>query len=300
MKFIIAKNYSLILEYLALEFGLNINDIILGEQVINKIKPESSLEIEYSVTDSSGGLFGEKFGGNSGQDLGENLFGEEDSKSTVKNSQANYILVDIKNIGLKNLDFTGLNKVSNSNQNSTKIILFDSENEVNAEAKKFLKSNSIEILELKTPDITTKNSFIKSYSSKVINKLDSSKQNQIISKISTFCDDYYGIVNWLDFVSLASGSEISKQNWNQILELLTPEESVMTFKLGLKDTKKWMINDEGELQKNLSILATKSQSQNLKKTIQNVINADKNVKTRSKIKSLTWYKLLLWQIKKDF
>jgi hypothetical protein len=263
MTYLSSKNYSLVLEYISSNLELGLLELITGELLVNKIKPNNQTEIELNL-DSSGGLFGEE------------------------SVSRNYLLVDLCNIDIKalNWDFFG------NNESSTSLIFFDSINELNADSKKFLKIKGVELLDLKSPDVKTKEEFIEKYCT--ILDMESKVKNAIIPKISQFCSDYYEIINWLDFAAMSDSSD---NQIDKICHILTPEESVMTFKLGLKDTKHWMINDEGELQKNLSILATKSQSQKNKNYIAKIIQTDKNVKTRSKVKALTWYKLLLWQIK---
>jgi hypothetical protein len=280
MQYISTKNYSFLLEFLADNFGLELLELVQSPALVNKIKPNSGIEIEYNLQNSDGG----------------GLFDTDNSANSLNNSK--YLLVDLKNIVLETVDFKILQDLENSLDSGMQVFLCDSENDLNADSKKFLKQNNIQILEIKTINETVKSRFAQSYFDSNTNVFESSVRLKILKKVNEYCKDYYEIINILDFIFLATqyGQSLGVLDLilNQTLEVT---EAVMTFKLGINETKKWMIKDEGELQKNLSILATKSEKSSKKTIIKNIINTDKNIKTRSKVKPLTWYKLLLWKIK---
>ena len=216
----------------------------------------------------------------------EDLFG-------VK-KQENY-LIDYGSLPLEKdvLDYLlSLNK-----ENLINIYFYSSTGEsLDATQKKLLQKTDIEYTNLKNKNDNLASSIAEKYAEKLGLNL---KYNEI-SSIVKQSTNYQEIIDSLDFIDLADDKAKAFQS-------LLKVEKTPIFVLGFDVQKlsdqavKWYKEiTEDEIQLGLSLIFGKLEKQkslkanNLQKDL---ILTDKNIKTRSKVGGIVWWKMFLWKSK---
>lgn len=218
---------------------------------------------------------------------GSNLFDQNESTAISQD-----LLVDIQNTELNSTNISLLSQYCA--ESDSQIYLFSSINILNAEAKKLLKKSECKLLELKKTDKNICEELARNY--KTQNTLDNLDFTSIINQ----ADSYYELLDNLEFITLADNQKLALQS---ILKDQKTGLFIRGFNLANieKDTKIWFEEvDENNLQLALSLVYGKLDKANTKesKTIQKeLILTDQKIKSSSKVKPLTWFKLFLWKSK---
>ena len=264
------SDYSLLTVFLAQFDNQNILECILNPSQLNitRIKINSISELEQYLVDSSG-LW---------DDSGD----------------CQDFLVDIQDVVL---DTKALEQATSIWQDwQGRIYLYSTINELKADDKKLLKKFNINYQELKKIDTTIGHQLATNYLAKIGLNISRSSLDSLVSQAL----GYNEIIDNLDFVQLSGDTELA-------LKSLIKKEETALFMRGFnlsnlsKDTVIWAkeVSDDN-LQLALSLIYTKldkNTSQQAKQLLQNLILTDQKIKTRSKIKALTWFQLFLWQAK---
>ena len=223
-------------------------------------------------------------------ELMEILNSEESLFETETNSSP--ILVDILNIDLtaKLVDV-----ISKANP-ETPVYIHSSINETyDADTKKILKKNNLEVVTLKKPNPEISKQIAIQYSTELELKASPKK----IEDLATQCVSYFEIIDSLDFLSLSN-------NQNEALDSMLKPFKLQLFMRGFnpnslsqKEIQPWVNDvDEGELQLALSLIFTKLSKMDSalsKRLLQELILTDQRIKTRAKISPLVWYRLFLYK-----
>lgn len=257
MTYIEFTDYSLMVVYLAQQLGQK--PLACLQQPLqldlNKLRVNSLAELDLQTVSS------------------DDLFGENSNTSW---------LVDILDSDLKKLEHLKQN-------NDNNIYLFSSQIELKADDKKLLKKCNINYQELKKIDSITLTQIAQEYCQQ--SSLDFTKIKPLLNQTKS----YQEILDNIDFIKLSNDSK-------NAVNSLIKEDKLPLFMRGFnvnslpKDTTIWAREvDENDLQLALSVIYSKLDKQNSKVLIQKLILTDQKIKTRSKIKPLTWFKLFLWQ-----
>ena len=264
------SDYSLLTVFLAQSNNQNILECIVNSSQLNitRIKLNSISELEQYLVDSSG------------------LW---DDSGDCKD-----FLVDIQDVVLDTRSLEQATKIWQDWQG--RIYLYSTINELKADDKKLLKKFNINYQELKKIDTTIGHQLATNYIAKIGLNIPRSSLDSLVSQAL----GYNEIIDNLDLVQLSGDTELA-------LKSLIKKEETALFMRGFnlsnlsKDTVIWAkeVSDDN-LQLALSLIYTKldkNTSQQAKQLLQNLILTDQKIKTRSKIKALTWFQLFLWQAK---
>ena len=264
------SDYSLLTAFLAQSDNQNILQCIVNPSQLNitRIKLNSISELEQYLVDSSG-LW---------DDSGD----------------CQDFLVDIQDVVLDTRSLEQATKIWQDWQG--RIYLYSTINEPKADDKKLLKKFNINYQELKKIDTTIGHQLATNYLTKIGLNIPRSSLDSLVNQAL----GYNEIIDNLDFVQLSGDTELA-------LKSLIKKEETALFMRGFnlsnlnKDTVIWAreVSDDN-LQLALSLIYTKldkNSSQQAKQLLQNLILTDQKIKTRSKIKALTWFQLFLWQAK---
>jgi hypothetical protein len=255
MTYIEFTDYSLMIVYLAKQLGQNPLTCLQQPQQLDLNKLKVNSITDLDLLTISS----------------DDLFGE--------NSHTGW-LVDILDSDLKDLDKLSVNE---------NVYLFSSQIELKADDKKLLKKYNINYQELKKTDSAIVQEIAQEYCQQL--GINSSEIKPLLSQAKS----YQEILDNIDFVQLSDNSK-------NAVESLMKEEKLALFMRGFnvnnlpKDATTWAREvDENDLQLALSLIYSKLDKQNSKQLLQKLILTDQKIKTRSKIKPLTWFKLFLWQ-----
>lgn len=167
----------------------------------------------------------------------------------------------------------------------------NSQETLKAETKAFVKKNKLEITSLKKIDESLALSIASEYNLQAQTNLKSTSLSRLIQKIET----YQEIVDKIDFLSLSGDSE-------KFLEqvLIVPKQEIFMMAFDLNNPAKnqsWLNIEESEIQLAVSIVfgkLIKSNTTLAKKALADLIQTDYNIKTVTKVNSLTFWKLFIW------
>lgn len=167
-----------------------------------------------------------------------------------------------------------------------------SKNKLKKEEKETLKSNNIEVIEIKKPDKNKKQEFITSYLE--FNQV--SADSKSITNLTKEALSYDEIINTIDMGILSEQLDKTMQG--------VDNQEVLPFMFSLKPgnldgVSKWYKHiKQEEIQLALALMITKASkldSETKKTTLSRVIAADQNIKTGQLSDTLAW-KQLLWQL----
>ncbi len=162
-----------------------------------------------------------------------------------------------------------------------------------ADTKKTLKKNNLEVVTLKKINSEIAKQIANQYSTKLELKASSKK----IEDLATQCVSYFEIIDSLDFISLSNSQ-------NEAIDSMLKPFKLQLFMRGfnpdsLSSIIPWVKDvDEGELQLALSLIFTKLSKMDSalsKRLLQELILTDQRIKTRAKISPLVWYRLFLYK-----
>jgi len=258
------QDWDLVLEYLANSIGQNLADLFFGltKLPIHQVLLDDWKSVELALPWSEG-LFTEL----------EPIF-----------------LLDISNFNLKTDNAQFLSKISTDQliycHRGTGISL-------SSEEKKLWSKLDFQYVTLKQFAHQTKAFLLESYLTKFNFTLTDSEKTQLLTQ----SQNYTELVNLLDLCFLT-------QNPGWVIENTWEPTNMPLFKLPInqKSIASWWQVSEDDLQLALSLFFTKLEKlpQNSSKQLQKLlILTDQNIKTKAKVKPLTWWKLFLWQVKQE-
>ncbi len=223
-------------------------------------------------------------------ELMEILNSEESLFETETNSKP--ILVDFLNI---DLTVKLIETISKTNPENSVYIHSTINETYDADTKKTLKKNNLEVVTLKktNPDLA------KQIANQYSNQIELKASPKKIEDLATQCVSYFEIIDSLDFVSLSN-------NQNEAIDSMLKPFKLQLFmrgfnpnRLSQKEVQPWVNDvDEGELQLALSLIFTKLSKMDStlsKRLLQELILTDQRIKTRAKISPLVWYRLFLYK-----
>jgi hypothetical protein len=267
--FVEYTDYSLLLSFICQKINSDTGFELILETgkigSIQKIKLQNVFEIEQYLSS------------------GDGLFEEDDQK-------VNNLLIDIQDIDInRHIEYLNQKLENYDGQ----VFLYSSElDSVNAETKKNLKKCKIEVVTLKKIDTDIAIRLYEEYCQKIELKLSSSQISTLVAQ-TIF---YHEIIDNLDFISIAGDV---KKGYEALLKTQKPALFMQGFNLTNLDIMPWYKNvDENELQLALSLIfgkLDKLTSEKAKYLQQQIIYTDQQIKTSSKLPSLTWFRLLLWK-----
>jgi hypothetical protein len=213
--------------------------------------------------------------------------------SLFENTEAGkVILVDILGMDLNSKLLENIAKTTSDDF----IFVHSSINETfDAETKKHLKKNNLEIVTLKKADPETTKQIAREYSTNLGIKASLKK----IEDLAVQCISYFEIIDSLDFIALADDQNEAIDSMLKPFKLQLFMRGFNPNSLSIKEIQPWVKDvDEGELQLALSLIFTKLSkldSPLSKKLLQELILTDQRIKTRAKISPLVWYRLFLYK-----
>ena len=217
-------------------------------------------------------------------DLG-NLISQESMSFFESDDDYKQVLVDYSDLELntKNINFLKTLETENIFFYSSAIQTISLEN------SKEMKKHNFNIVNLKKIDSNRQKEIATDYRNQIQLMINESKIKQIVDQ----CGTYIEIINALDYIKLSD-------KYDEAVESLIipskPELFMMSF--DNRDLTKWYkYVGEGEIQLASSLIHTKL-SKNLtpknQKIIKLLIESDYNSKSNSRVSSLTYWKLFLW------
>jgi|GEM_PF-4301228 len=254
--------------YLSSHFNLNPLDVLLGnrELPVKKIVLGGWSELAEQLDSGNNSLF------DSG--VGEYEF-----------------LIDIKQLEIttKQIDF--LKDLTQNNQNY--YFYSSSTDTYKTDVKVLFKKNQFLVTSLKKIDPAQALSIAKDYTDVSGAKLHSSSLNKLVNQVETYSE----IIDKIDFLNLTGDPE---KNLNEVLITTKQEVFMMSFDLNNlgRSVQAWVGIDESELQLAISVVfgkLIKSNHRLAPKILRDLIMTDFNLKTITKIPSLTLWKLFVWK-----
>ena len=255
---------SLALSEIAGRSGLDIFQVLTNTTLIQRQKVDSVTEL-MEILNSEKSLF-----------------------ETETNS--NPILVDILSVELTT---KLMETIAKTNPDSLLYIHSSINETYDADTKKTLKKNNLEVVTLKKINPEIAKHIANQYSAQLELKASTKK----VEDLATQCVSYFEIIDSLDFVSLAN-------NQNEAIDSILKPFKLQLFMRGfnpdsLSSIVPWVNDvDEGELQLALSLIFTKLSKMDSalsKRLLQELILTDQRIKTRAKISPLVWYRLFLYK-----
>jgi hypothetical protein len=227
---------------------------------------------------------------NSVSELLEILNSEESLFESMETGRI--VLVDILDIDLNPKLIESIAKTPTENYifvHSSTAETFD------ADTKKLLKKNDLEIVTLKKVDPEVIKHLARDYSTNLGIKASAKK----VEDLATQCISYFEIIDSLDFIVLADDQNSAIDSMLKPFKLQLFMRGFNPNSLSIKEIRPWVKDvDEGELQLALSLIFTKLSkldSPLSKKLLQELILTDQRIKTRAKISPLIWYRLFLYK-----
>ncbi len=258
------QDWDLVVEYLANFAGYDLADLFFGQArlPIHQVSLDNWNSLD-SVLPWSEGLFTEP----------EPIF-----------------LLDISNVNLKT---NNPQSVLNVSVNKPIYCHRAAGISLSSEEKKLWDKLGFQYVTLKQFSHKTKTLLLEKYLIKFNVALTSLEKNQVLTQ----SQNYTELVNLLDLCFLS-------QNPSWIMENAWDLVDTPLFKLPItqKSIASWLKVSEDDLQLALSLFFTKLEKlpQNFSKKFQKLlILTDQNLKTKTKVKATTWWKLFLWQLKQE-
>jgi hypothetical protein len=253
-------DHSFLTVYLAENLGQDIFESLMENNlIINRLKTNSIDEINLAINNSV------------------DIFAESVNQNW---------LIDILDTDINNLNLIEANSENN-------IFLYSSQIELKADDKKSLKKFGIEFVELKKVNEQKINQMAGRYCQQL--ELNQKEVQTLITQSKS----YQEIINNLELISLADNKS------EAIKSLEITEKTPLFFRTFnmqniQRDSIIWANEvTDADLQLALSLIYTKLEKQQNAQVIQKLILTDQKIKTRSKINSLTWFKLFLWEVSKS-
>lgn len=227
-------------------------------------------------------------------DLGQEI----NTEGNIFEEATTDFLIDIDKLEITEKDADYINKLLEKESTSQNYFFYSSiEGGLNATTKKIWQKAGAQIVDLKKPDEDIKTKLAIKYTKLLGLEIAQTS----LSLICKQARNYREVLDNLDFVDLAN-------NQNEAINSILVEEDLQMFMLGFdlakieQSVQRWYKKvPEEDLQFALSLMFGKIEKQNIKNkkiALTEVILADKNIKTRSKISPNTWWKLCLWNIQR--
>ena len=225
----------------------------------------------------------------------DNLDENELFENENPNDLGKIYLINFENLTIDKNSIQFLGKIIQKNQpnleqkteiNHTKQIYLYSQNLGTAD-KNLLKKHKIILEELKITE-NVKIDLATKFGQKMNLNLTNSEIEELVFETTSLTE----IINKIDFLSLTENPKKYLPNVCKIRETLL-------FTVSLDKIQKWydLVGDDN-LQLALSLIFGKLEKKNLK-LAKLVVQTDKRIKTRGGIKPILWWKMLLWELKKE-
>lgn len=227
-------------------------------------------------------------------DLGQEI----NTEGNIFGEATTDFLIDIDKLEITEKEADYMNKLLEKESTGQNYFFYSSiEGGLNAVTKKIWQKAGAQIVDLKKPDEDIKTKLAIKYTKLLGLEIAQTS----LSLICKQAKNYRELLDNLDFVDLAN-------NQNEAINSILVEEELQMFMLSFdlgkieQSVQRWYKKvPEKDLQFALSLMFGKIEKQNTKYkkiALTEVILADKNMKTRSKINPNTWWKLCLWNIQR--